>query len=225
MNDKTSPEALYYPFHLCHERTLTHLLTRCARVHFRDYMALQLTPFSGTTAYQDRMGNSHPELVAEGRLVQGHSVSGPLSAQVAQAIDRDLSDDRWRELFHHAFTEDRRFQRGLFDLTHAFSIGGTVRPGAAVLLELVRDRYRVQPYSVDLVRSLSRRAHHLPDAYDYEYGLALIKTSASLVHTAQLAAQLGCLAVTDSPSHATLFAHSRTREGWTVDHELIEQPF
>ena len=37
--------ALYYPFHLCHERTLERLLKEYSVVHFRDFMALQLTPF------------------------------------------------------------------------------------------------------------------------------------------------------------------------------------
>lgn len=47
---------LYYPFHLCHERTLQRLLEEYGSIHFRDYMALQLTRMSGTTAYADRMG-------------------------------------------------------------------------------------------------------------------------------------------------------------------------
>src|SRR5262245_56022056 len=104
--------ALYYPFHLCHERTLARLLETYRAVHFRDYMALQLTPLSGTTAYQDRMGHYHPALVETGQIVQGYSVSGPLDADAVSAVDRDLMDKTWRNIFHDGLKNDRRFQRG-----------------------------------------------------------------------------------------------------------------
>ena len=45
--------ALYYPFHLCHDHTLSRLLTDFSTVHFRDFMTLQLTPMVGTTAFPD----------------------------------------------------------------------------------------------------------------------------------------------------------------------------
>jgi len=48
--------ALYYPFHLCSRDTLTHLLSAYALVHFRDYMALQLTPMCGT--WRSRTGSA-----------------------------------------------------------------------------------------------------------------------------------------------------------------------
>src|SRR5581483_5247542 len=102
-------QALYYPFHLCHARTLQRLLERYRAVHFRDYMALRLTPLSGTTAYNDRMGAFFPELVESGRIVQGYSVGGPLDRETADAVDRDLADTIWRSLYHQAFATDRRF--------------------------------------------------------------------------------------------------------------------
>ena len=92
MKAAPSTDTLFYPFHLCHEDTLQRLLARFHRVHFRDYMALQLSPFSGTTAYADRMGENYPELVTAGRLVQGHHVSGPLDEAGRISIDRDLVD-------------------------------------------------------------------------------------------------------------------------------------
>ena len=92
MNRPRAPHALFYPFHLCHPDTLARLLTRFATVHFRDFMALQLTPMAGMTAFQDRMGMSFPDLIESGRLVQGYDVSGPLPPTVAAAIDRDLHD-------------------------------------------------------------------------------------------------------------------------------------
>lgn len=218
-----SEAALYYPFHLCAESTLTALLRQFTSVHFRDYMALQLTRFSGTTAYRDRIGAGHPDLVASGRIVQGHSVSGPLPSDVESAVDRDLADDRWRAHFHDSLTNDKRVQRGLFDPAHAMTIGGTVVPGAAFLRELLRDEYRRTPFTVDAVRAMSATAQRLPAAFAYEYGLALVKTSASLVYTARLAAQLHCTAVTDSPAHARLFAHSQAREGWQVPQLLLDR--
>src|SRR5215204_475370 len=102
MNRLANCEVLFYPFHLCHERTLSRLLGEFRRVHFRDYMAIQLSPFAGTTAYSDRMGDTYPDLLAEGRLMQGYSVSGPLSPQSISAVDRDLADPIWRGLFHTA---------------------------------------------------------------------------------------------------------------------------
>ena len=95
MNRLRAPHALFYPFHLCHPETLARLLTRFITVHFRDFMALQLTPMSGMTAFQDRMGMSFPNLVESGRLVQGYDVSGPLPPTVAAAFDRDLHDPLW----------------------------------------------------------------------------------------------------------------------------------
>jgi hypothetical protein len=55
------PQALYYPFHLCSRDTFDALTRHFHTVHFRDYMAVQLTPFFGTTAFRDRMGDEHPE--------------------------------------------------------------------------------------------------------------------------------------------------------------------
>ena len=56
---------LYYPFHLCSPESLEHFLSRYDTVHFRDYMALQLTPTSGTMAYPDRMGDRHADLLKQ----------------------------------------------------------------------------------------------------------------------------------------------------------------
>ncbi len=155
MNPTPTTDTLFYPFHLCHEETLQRLLARFHRVHFRDYMAIQLSPFSGTTAYADRMGGTFPELVTTGRLVQGHNVSGPLSDASRIFIDRDLADNRWRTLFHTAIREDRRFQRGLFDPTHAMTIGRDTLPGPAALLRLMDESFLHQPFTVKAVQQLS----------------------------------------------------------------------
>ena len=65
---------------------LARLLTRFATVHFRDFMALQLTPMSGITAFQDRMGMSFPAIVAS-----GHTQVGVLRALYSQG--RRVPDD------------------------------------------------------------------------------------------------------------------------------------
>jgi len=119
MNRPRAPHALFYPFHLCHHETLAQLLARFATVHFRDFMALQLTPMSGMTAFQDRMGMSFPDLVDSGRLVQGYDVSGLLSPALAAAIDRDLRDPLWRARFHQALRRDRPF--GVHAFTKRFA--------------------------------------------------------------------------------------------------------
>lgn len=200
-------EALFYPFHLCHPKTLDRLLMRFHAVHFRDFMALQLTPFSGMTAFQDRMGDSHSELVTTGRVVQGYDVSGPLSPDVAAAIDRDLRDQVWRSLFHAALREDVRFQQGLFRSQQA--------------LPLLEDRLLSASYSVDLVRALSRKSEDFRKDADFEYGLALVKTSASLVYTYSLALAHGLQTATDSVAHYSLFERSCMRGRISVGNHLL----
>ncbi len=221
MNRLRSPHALFYPFHLCHPETLARLLTRFATVHFRDFMALQLTPMSGMTAFQDRMGMSFPDLIESGRLVQGHDVSGPLPLTVAAAIDRDLHDPLWRARFHTAFRLDRRLQRGLFEPSHSIRIGDSLVPGPAALLHLMDNSFRQQAYDLGRVRALSKSSVTLEEGYHFEYGLALVKTSASLVYTQTLALARQLQPVTDSPAHFALYAQSCARENWPRTNLLL----
>jgi hypothetical protein len=222
MNRPRAPHALFYPFHLCHPDTLARLLARFATVHFRDFMALQLTPMSGMTAFQDRMGMSFPDLIESGRLVQGYAVSGPLPPTVAAAIDRDLHDPLWRDRFHTALCRDRRLQRGLFEPSHSLRIGDNLVPGPAALLRLMDDSFRQRTYDLSRVRALSKMSITLEEGYHYEYGLALVKTSASLVYTQTLALAHQLQPVTDSPAHFALYAQSCVREDWPrINHLLI----
>jgi len=219
--NQPGPHALFYPFHLCHPDTLARLLTRFATIHFRDFMALQLTPMSGMTAFQDRMGMSFPDLIESGRLMQGYDVSGPLPPTVAAAIDHDLHDPRWRACFHAAFRLDRRLQRGLFEPSHSLRIGGSLVPGAAALLHLMDDSFKLRAYDLGRVRALSKRSLTLEEGYRFEYGLALVKTSASLVYTQTLALAHQLQPVTDSPAHFTLYAQSCVRENWPRTNHLL----
>ena len=221
MNRSGTPQALFYPFHLCHSETLTRLLMRFATVHFRDFMALQLSPLSGMTAFQDRMGMNFPDLIESKRLVQGYDVSGPLSSIVAAVINRDLHDSLWRTRFHTALCQDRRLQRGLFDLSHSLRIGNSLVPGPAALLRLMNNSYRQRAYDLDQVKTLSMKHLSLEEGYHYEYGMALVKTSAALVytHTLMLAHQLQ--PVTDSVAHFSLYAQSCVRENWPRTNHLL----
>jgi len=219
--NQPGPHALFYPFHLCHAETLARLLARFATIHFRDFMALQLTPMSGVTAFQDRMGMSFPDLVESGRLIQGYDVNGPLPPTVAAAIDRDLRDPLWRARFHTAFRQDRRLQRGLFEPSHSFRIGDSLVPGPAALLRLMDDSFRQHAYDLALVRALSKRNVTLEEGYHYEYGLALVKTSASLIYTQTLALAHQLQPVTDSPAHFSLYAQSCVRENWLRTNHLL----
>lgn len=214
-------EALFYPFHLCHEETLWRLLSRFQRIHFRDYMALQLSAFSGTTAYEDRMGGFFPELVAGGRLIQGYHVSGPLPEAIRNAIDWDLADHTWRTLFHQAFKEDRRVQRGLFDPTHAMSIGRDLVPGPAALLRLMSEEFQHHPFTVQEVRALSTERLSGDAAYRFEYSLALIKTAAALRYTITLADSHNLAAATDSAAHFHLLSRTLEREGLILSNHLV----
>ena len=221
MNRPRAPHALFYPFHLCHPDTLARLLTRFATVHFRDFMAMQLTPMSGVTAFQDRMGMSFPDLIESGRLVQGYDVSGPLPPTVAAAIDRDLHDPLWRARFHTALRWDRRLQRGLFEPSHSLRIGDSLVPVPAALLRLMDDSFRQQAYDLGRVRALSKSSVTLEEGYHFEYGLALVKTSASLAYTQTLALAHQLQPVTDSPSHFALYAQSCVRENWLRTNHLL----
>ena len=203
---------LYYPFHLCHEQTLERLLEDYQTVHFRDFMALQLTPFMGTTAFPDRMGDYHPELLKAGRIVQGYDLNGPLPSELISAVNRDLADPSWRWLFQEALTKDSRFQRGLFPDPKDSS----VRIGqAAEALPWVHDqhlRWTDHPFQVDTVQALSRQRLQGEAAIRFEYGWALIKTSASLVYTIELCHGKNLVAATDSKFHYQLLERTCERD-------------
>jgi hypothetical protein len=204
---KPQAQALFYPFHLCHQETLGRLLLRFQTVHFRDFMALQLTPFSGMTALQNRMGDDVPELLLSGRLVQGYTVCGPLPPDVAEGTNRDLSDTLWRSLFHRALLDDVRFRRGLFQ--------------EGELPFVPDDRLQSSEYSVGYVRRLSAERDDSTHAVNFDYGLALVKTSASLVYTYRLALAHGLQAATDSAVHYSLFTRSCQREQLDIANHLL----
>ena len=213
MNRITTCEVLFYPFHLCHARTLYRLLAGFRRVHFRDYMAIQLSPFAGTTAYSDRMGDTHPDLLADGRLVQGYTVSGPLSPQCASAVDRDLADPIWRGLFHTALAYDRRFHIGLFGAPSS-----DATPDCKI-----DDALKSHRWTVDAVRQMSNTPVYGEDLQTFDYGFALLKTSAALVYTLQLASRHQWAVATDSPAHGALLHHMTLRDGLTLENHVIER--
>lgn len=223
MNSNVQRQVLFYPFHLCHERTLNRLLTEYSTVHFMNYMALQLTEMTGLTAFPDRMGDSHPDLLATGRIVHGHSVSGYLDAGMIADIDRDFSDAVWRATFHQALRETRRFQRGLFDLSHGMVMGGSIVPGPAAFLCLTREDHQHHPISVESLKILSRTRTRGHDAYVYEYALALLKTAAALRNTTRLCASHKLEAATDSEPHYRLLELTRKRDALSIRHHLVER--
>ena len=216
-------DVLFYPFHLCHERTLQWLLERHTRVHFRDYMALQVSPFCGTTAFPERMGDSFPDLLTAGRLVQGYNVSGSLKPEAGHAVDGDLADPVWRMLFHTALTENRRFQRGLFDGAVVAERGKSDGDEPALLIRLKNVAYQTAPFTVAGIRELSRQRLVGREADLFDYGLALLKTSASLVYTIQLAGAMQFAVATDSHAHFTLLARSAERVGVSLENIGVER--
>jgi hypothetical protein len=193
---------LYYPFHLCSRETLEQLLSRYDFVHFRDYMALQLTPMSGSTAFPDRMGDTHADLYEQGRIVQGHNISGPLSPETDRRIDRDLKDRAWREIFHWALRDDLRFQQG-------FIAQGQDRR----VLQLVRGEHLIEwPTTLADVRQMSCLRLTPERATLFEYGLMMVMTSASLWYTIQLCQRHTLEASTDSVSHDLLLRRLLARD-------------
>ena len=215
--------ALFYPVHLCHERTLELLLAEYDIVHFRDFMALQLTPFMGTTAFPDRMGDYYPELLDAGRIIQGHNVSGTLHPDMIAAIDRDLVDPAWRSIFHDALSDDYQFQRMLFDESEIRKRGDDDSVEIPLLSGFRTPDWQTTPFSVELVKTLSRRSR--PHQHDpgFEYGWALVKTSAALAYTIQLCRKLHGTAVTDSSSHHRLLAQSCYRERIGLSNSCVKR--
>jgi hypothetical protein len=194
--------AFYYPFHLCSRECLEHLLSRYVHVHFRDYMALQLTPMCGTMAYPDRISDHYPDLYARGQIVQGQNVSGPFSAEMAERIDRDFADRDWREIFHSALRSEPRFRRG-------FAEHGE---DAAQFGSWLDEKWATCPMSLAEVRQMSCHKLDPERALAFEYGLMLVKTSAALWHTIRLCQRHGLEAATDSAAHNQLMKRILTRD-------------
>ena len=194
--------ALYYPFHLCSRETLEHLLSRYALVHFRDYMALQLSPMCGTMAFLDRISDHYPDLYAQGRIVQGHNISGPISADLARRIDADLSDHDWREIFHAALRDAPRFRRGFAE-----------RGEDATYFVPYLAKHRITcPMSLAELREMSSHNLNPERAIVFEYGMMLVKTSAALWYTIELCQRHMLEAATDSPAHDQLLKRSLSRD-------------
>ncbi|MGC4098493.1 MAG: hypothetical protein QM706_15380 [Nitrospira sp.] len=187
-------------------------------------MAIQVSPFCGTTALPERMGDAFPDLLTSKRLVQGYDVSGPLqSGHLSSPWISDLTDSTWRRLFHRALVENRRFQRGLFD---GPDITGRHNDGHAEQTLMVRLKdvsFETTPFTVAGIRQLSRRRLVDREADLFEYGLALLKTSASLVYTIQLATAEQLAVATDSRAHFTLLTRLIDRMGFTIENGLVEQ--
>jgi hypothetical protein len=187
-------------------------------------MAIQVSPFCGTTAFPERMGDSFPDLLARERLVQGYNVSGSLSLDTCLAVDHDLTDSTWRGLFHSALSENRRFQRGLFD---GADITGRHNDGTdeqALMVRLQDVSFETALFTVAGIRELSRRRLVGRDADLFDYGLALLKTSASLVYTIQLATAGELAVATDSGAHFKLLSRLLERVGLTIENILVEKP-
>ena len=216
---RNAMNALYYPFHLCHERTLEHLLKEYTVVHFRDFMALQLTPFMGTTAFPDRMGDYYPQLLEAGRIIQGHDVSGTLHPDLIAAVNHDLADPTWRSIFHEALSDDYRFQRTLFDE----SVIQKRSMEISFLSTFRTPDWQATPFSVESVKTMSRKSLPHKDDPPFEYGWALVKTSAALTYTIRLCHQLHVAAVTDSASYHRLLTQSCGRQQIEISHSCIKR--
>ena len=204
--------ALYYPFHLCHEQTLELLLEKYEVIHFRDFMSLQLTPMMGTTAFPDRMGDYYPEHLKTGRLAQGHSCNGAMSTETVDSVNRDLADPHWRKIFQESLLHNHRFQRGLFANPKDKLAGPHGITQGPDWLQFKEREWEASSFDVKLVQTLSRQRLHGKEATQFEYGWALIKTAASLIYTLQLCQQFNFAAATDSSAHYRLLAQTCKRE-------------
>ena len=205
-------DALFYPFHLCHERTLHSLLQKFHAIHFRDFMAIQLTPLAGMTAFPDRMGDYYPDQLQAGNIVQGYRVSGPLNQGMIVQVNRDLADESWRSIFHRALVSDGRFQRGLFRPS-VHSVGEEPQTlDSSFLSDLMQPKLLSRSYRVESLQTMSQRRQTGDEEIAFDYGMALVTTSASLQYTIQLCDQQKLVAATDSLSHSRLLSRSCQRD-------------
>ena len=218
-----SVHGLYYPFHLCHDRTLEQLLADYQTVHFRDFMSLQLTPMMGTTAFPDRMGDYHPEHVKTGRIVQGHNLNGAMTPETVSAVNQDLADPQWRGLFQGSLVNDRRFQRGLFAHPTNLPTESLDTQPDPEWLQFQDPGWENKLFDVKMVQDWSRRRLQGEKATRFEYGWALIKTSVSLRYTIQLCHQLNVVAVTDSSSHHHLLNRTCKRERIALTNTCVKR--
>ncbi len=180
-------------------------------------MALQLTPMMGTTGFPDRMGDYHPEDLQAGRIVQGHNLSGAMGPDTVVDVDRDLTDGQWRILFQGSMLKDRRFQRGLFGDPNSERTGSIETPQKPAWHQFRDEDWAASPFDVKLVQTLSRQRLQGAEAAQFEYGWALIKTSASLMYTIQLCQQQSLVAVTDSSAHHNLLTRTCDRDRVTLE--------
>jgi len=123
-------------------------------------------------------------------------------------IDRDLKDREWREIFHFAVRNDVRFQRGLV-------------PEDTALTPWLRASWTEWPVTLAEVRQMSRLKLDPERAIALEYGLMLVKTSASLWYTIQLCQQYGLDAITDSVAHDRLLHRMKIRDRIAVQTFLL----
>ncbi|HNP59922.1 MAG TPA: hypothetical protein PKM72_03720 [Nitrospirales bacterium] len=216
-------DALYYPFHLCHEKTLHQLLENYSHVHFLDFMALQLTPFMGATGFPDRMGDYYPDLLESGRIIQGHNVSGPLSGAKVAAVNQDLADPLWRSIFHEALKDDRRFQRGLVAFSQDSQGRSSVPTDSALLVAFQQPEREFVPYTVETLQAMSRRRLPERESLAFEYGFGLIKTSAAVIYSIRRCQQLGSVAVTDSPGHHQLLTRACQRDSVELSNYCVKR--
>jgi hypothetical protein len=214
--------ALYYPFHLCHIRTLEQILVDYQTAHFRDFMALQLTPMMGTTAFPDRMGDYHPEDLHAGRIVQGYNLSGAMAPDTVLAVNRDLADKPWRTQFQEFMLKDGRFQRGLFGDPNSERTG-SINTSSTEWHQFRDETWTTRLFDVKTVQALSRQRQSGEKSARFEYGWALIKTSASLIYTIQLCHQHSLAAVTDSPAHYHLLTRTCERDRVTLKTLLVKR--
>ncbi len=215
--------ALYYPFHLCHEQTLHQILKDYSHVHFLDFMALQLTPLMGATGFPDRMGDYYSDLLESGRIIQGHDVSGLLSPAMVTGVNQDLADPLWRSIFHEALKDDRRFQRGLVSFSQDSQGRSSVPTDSALLVAFQQPEREFVPYTVETLQAMSRRRLPERENLAFEYGFGLIKTSAALLYSIQLCGQLGLVAVTDSPGHHQLLTRTCLRDSVELSNFCVKR--
>ena len=95
-------------------------------------------------------------------------------------------------------------------------------PGPAALLRLLEPDRAAVFSTVALVQRLAKPPLTLEEAYQFEYGLALLKTAAAQVYTIRLSRAHNLLPVTDSRTHDVLLSRTLARDGIDLPHEYVD---
>ena len=92
-----------------------------------------------------------------------------------------------------------------------------------ILLVLTKPELALATFTVESLQVMSRKQRHQVSDAAFDYGMAILATSASLQYTIQLCHQHNLVAVTDSPSHNELLFRICEREKMSFSNRCLSR--